>query len=346
MPLHHPAEKLIAQGFIVVFRNVGFVDALISVIVPVYNAEHYLPYCLEAITAQSWQNLEIILIDDGSSDASARLCDQFAASDARARVIHQKHSGLWAARNRGMEESTGVYLFFPDADDYFHKDMLRMLCKAINLGGIEYPLAICGYKKTERMDEDTDSPVRSAFSVLSQDELFSSIFGRGSKEMQWDKLYRTSCITGMRSRDYERAQDLDFNMRLYSVISSAVLVDADLYYWVQHPSSLTKQADSLQKTYDCTVRMAYRNYMELPQDKRRSIGHYLLHFLFKRMLLYKNYVMDSGNKEEVFSLCRKYRKDTINDYLSCGHFGLYKYLVAFLNYTPHLARVLIKTSGN
>ena len=92
---------------------------LVSVIVPVYNIEDYLPRCLACIEMQTYRNLEIILVDDGSTDGSGRICDEFAAKDSRVRVIHHPENiGLWAARNTGQDAATGDYLWFPDGADY------------------------------------------------------------------------------------------------------------------------------------------------------------------------------------------------------------------------------------
>ena len=85
---------------------------LISIVVSVYNVEAYLPKCLESVTRQTYDNLDIIILDDGSTDGSGALCDSFAAKDARARVVHQENQGLWAVRNRGQQEAMGDYLLF------------------------------------------------------------------------------------------------------------------------------------------------------------------------------------------------------------------------------------------
>ena len=105
-----------------------FSGDLISIIVPVYNTEQFLPRCLACIERQTYRNLEIILVDDGSTDRSGAICDEFARKDPRARVIHQENQGLWAARNAGQRVAMGDFLIFPDSDDYFHADMLRLRC--------------------------------------------------------------------------------------------------------------------------------------------------------------------------------------------------------------------------
>lgn len=104
---------------------------LISVIVPVYNVEAYLPKCLETICHQTYRNLEIILVDDGSTDSSGRICDEFAKKDQRTVVIHQLNQRQWAARNAGLRVATGEYIMFVDGDDYIHLDAVRVMYEAI-----------------------------------------------------------------------------------------------------------------------------------------------------------------------------------------------------------------------
>lgn len=104
---------------------------LVSVIVPIYNAASYLPQCLESICNQNYANLEIILVDDGSTDQSGRICDNYAMKDERIVVIHQKNAGLVVARKRGLEKAKGEYIGFVDADDYIEEDMFLSLLEKI-----------------------------------------------------------------------------------------------------------------------------------------------------------------------------------------------------------------------
>ena len=106
-------------------------QALISVIVPVYNVEKYLPECVESIISQTYDNLEVILIDDGSTDRSGKICDEFAEKDSRIVVIHQKNSGVSAARNRGLDLCRGEYISFVDSDDYYCTDLMESAMNSI-----------------------------------------------------------------------------------------------------------------------------------------------------------------------------------------------------------------------
>ena len=99
----------------------------ISVIVPVYNVERYMDRCLNSIVSQTYRNLEILLIDDGSTDCGGEKCDQWKKKDDRIQVIHQKNSGLYAARNRGLDSATGKYIIFVDSDDYVANELIEEL---------------------------------------------------------------------------------------------------------------------------------------------------------------------------------------------------------------------------
>ena len=110
---------------------------LISVIVPCYNVEEYLPKCIESILNQTYRNLEILLVDDGSPDNCGRICDEYAAKDSRIRIIHKKNGGLSDARNAALDVMTGEYVTFIDSDDYVSDDYVEYLYKIIKESGVK-----------------------------------------------------------------------------------------------------------------------------------------------------------------------------------------------------------------
>ena len=112
-------------------------------IVPVYNVAPYLQECLDSVLKQTYTKLEIILIDDGSTDASGKICDTYAQADKRVRVVHQKNAGLGPARNTGLNLCTGAYLAFVDSDDFLAPDMLELLYK--NLLAQRADISICSF---------------------------------------------------------------------------------------------------------------------------------------------------------------------------------------------------------
>ena len=123
----------------------------ISIIVPVYRAEAYLPGCLDSILAQTYEDLEIILVDDGSPDASGAICDEYALRDPRVRVIHKTNGGASSARNAGLDGATGRYVCFVDSDDLLPRTSVEALARAVEETGCQYAAGLCGILGTDRV---------------------------------------------------------------------------------------------------------------------------------------------------------------------------------------------------
>ncbi|MBY0759336.1 glycosyltransferase family 2 protein [Sellimonas caecigallum] len=120
-------------------------DELVSIIVPVYNTENYIDICVKSIVNQTYSNIEIILVDDGSTDASAKLCDDWSIKDKRITVLHQKNSGVSAARNSGIEYASGKWIMFVDADDIIDHELMDDLVKTVIEMGVK--TSLCGYRR-------------------------------------------------------------------------------------------------------------------------------------------------------------------------------------------------------
>ena len=147
-------------------------DSLISVVVPVYKVEKYLDRCVESIVAQTYRNLEIILVDDGSPDTCGSMCDEWARRDDRIKVVHKPNGGLSDARNAGVAASTGEYIGFIDSDDYIAPDMYERLLEL--MGDSEVGIAVCGV--ADVYSDHVDGPETVQTSVMSSEEVLSDIF--------------------------------------------------------------------------------------------------------------------------------------------------------------------------
>ncbi len=320
----------------------------ISVIVPVYNIKQYLPRCLECIANQTYHNLEIILVDDGSTDGSDLLCEEFAAMDHRTRVIHQPNMGLWAARNAGMEASNSNYLFFPDGDDYFHKDILRLLYFAINTDS-QIDLAIAREKRTKNISEDITSPIEPKIKDQSKDDLIKGLFARDEDRYyvyMWNKLYRRSLVRSFQSRNYVRSQDYDFNMRVFLNVRKAVLIDNDLYFWVDRQDSLTHDPKSIMWMLSCRSRSLYRNYCEM-YYKEKKYQYLVLSQLYRKMILWKAKSLNNAGQLDVIRECREYERNVRNDFMFCKGIPFYEKLVCLLLFKmPRLSRWGLKLTNN
>lgn len=169
----------------------------LSVIVPVYNVEDYLPACIDSILGQTLEDLELILIDDGSPDGCGAICDAYARRDTRVRVIHQSNQGVSAARNAGLRMAEGEYIGFVDPDDWVSADAFELLCRAA--ADSESDLAICGF--TFCAEDGTEESVQAVPSgVFSREELILSIYGMPNQfhGSMCNKIFSRRVLEGLR----------------------------------------------------------------------------------------------------------------------------------------------------
>ena len=163
---------------------------LISVIVPVYRVEEFLPRCVDSLRAQTYENLEIILVDDGSPDHCPEICEKYAARDVRIRVIHQENRGLSGARNAGIDAAAGEYLAFVDSDDYVTEDFIESLYTLAEDTGC--PIAQCrfSYVQGERLWERENQ----VWKIYRGESLMAQLYGPEEEAtcfvVAWNKLYR------------------------------------------------------------------------------------------------------------------------------------------------------------
>lgn len=164
---------------------------LISVVVPVYKVENFIEQCLASITNQTYKNIEVFLIDDGSPDRCSEICDNWARMDERFYVIHQKNKGVSAARNRAMNKIRGEYLIFIDSDDWVEPVMLERLVQEM---GENIDAVFCGYNKVDEISGDLLTAVVPVDTgIVVRDVGVAEIFGAYST-MLWNKMFRTSIL--------------------------------------------------------------------------------------------------------------------------------------------------------
>ena len=242
-------------------------DSLISIIVPVYNVESYLPYCLESISNQTYTHFEAILVDDGSTDTSGVICDDYCKKDTRFTIIHQENQWLSGARNTGLSAAKGEFFCFVDSDDYIHPRYLEVLYNALEQTGCD--VAMVNRKRTLKPGTYSDIVVKSPI-IISQDDMMQSLFGHGVKVV-WNKLYK-SHLKELRFNTIF-AEDIDYNVRLYLHIDSVAYVDTELYYFLIRPNSITQ--NYLYEHHHLTdlakSHLFYLNH--IPENKSRYQGY-------------------------------------------------------------------------
>ncbi|WP_454861525.1 glycosyltransferase family 2 protein [Peribacillus frigoritolerans] len=219
---------------------------VVSIIVPVYNSEKHLIKCLNSILSQSYKNIEVLLVNDGSTDSSGRICEEFAKKDCRVKAIHQKNSGPSVARNNGIDAATGDYIQFVDSDDYIESNMTKKLIEAMNMN---VQLVICGYT-TININKD-DSYVFSEEHIPSVNgtrrifefmELFGDLYKNNFINSPCNKLYVTHLIKSFNIRfidNLNMGEDLLFNLGYIKNCNSICIINAQLYNYLSNNNSLT-----------------------------------------------------------------------------------------------------------
>ena len=216
--------------------------SLISVIVPVYRVEKYLERCVKSILSQTYKNLEVILVDDGSPDQCPAICDACAEKDARVKVIHQENKGLSGARNAGIDAASGEYLAFVDSDDYVSPHFIEELYQLLQDTGCAIGQCRFSYVKGDGLVEEGDS----AFCIYRGESLMEQLYGPEEKAtcfvVAWNKLYRAELFkeTGIRYPEGRIHEDEATTYRLFHEAKKLAFLDRALYgYYTENGGSIT-----------------------------------------------------------------------------------------------------------
>ena len=211
---------------------------LISVIIPVYKVEEYLCRCVDSVLAQTYTNMEIILVDDGSPDHCPAMCDEYARQDSRVKVIHQENEGLSGARNAGIDMAQGQWLAFVDSDDYLEADFLERLYQACVDTGSDMSVCRWEYVRGEAIPEHGTGEIR----VYTGREMLANLYIPDGAYfvVAWNKLYRKELFADIRYPLGRIHEDEATTYRIYDKVKKAAYVDRSLYGYFVTPVSITR----------------------------------------------------------------------------------------------------------
>ena len=210
-------------------------QALVSVIVPVYNTEKYVREALNSVIAQTYSNLEILVIDDGSTDGSGAICDEFQRSDPRVRVVHQENRGLSGARNTGLRLMRGEFVAFLDSDDRYYSKMIETMIRSMEKSGSE--ISECRVLNAAAQTKQR-TPVSEG--VFSAKEIFHLIMKRQANCYVWDKVYRSELWQGVRFPEGHYYEDMAVILDILFRAERICLIRDKLVYYRNRPNSITK----------------------------------------------------------------------------------------------------------
>lgn len=229
---------------------------LVSIIVPVFNVEKYLPKCIESLLRQTYTNLEIILSDDGSTDESSLICDRYAVYDSRIKVIHKENGGLSDARNAGLGVLTGEYVTFVDSDDYLEKDAIEILV----MTAIEYRIPIVRMNSyivsyDYEIVENQSSGTRKV-SICTSEEYIQGMCEKRKSESVCDKLFKAELFHKRRFEKGRLNEDFFFLSKMLFTDLKIAEIDYSGYNYYQRSGSITNSGygkslvDSVKNAYE------------------------------------------------------------------------------------------------
>jgi glycosyltransferase involved in cell wall biosynthesis len=216
-------------------------SGMVSVIVPVYNAESFIEKCLCSILNQTYRNLDIVIVDDGSTDKSGLICDRFSEKDKRIRVIHKEHQGVSSARNKGIEVCSGGFISFVDSDDYIHPEMIGSLVSLVLEKSAE--MAICGFEYVDLHggNNRTVSP-NGELLLTGKSVLKERLFDDLATQIYWslftNKIVKKTLFDGLKFPEEFVLEDLALMVEVLERCRSVVRTHDVFYYYVQHKNSI------------------------------------------------------------------------------------------------------------
>ncbi|MBM7540675.1 glycosyltransferase family 2 protein [Amphibacillus cookii] len=285
----------------------------ISVVVPVYKVERYLPKCIDSILNQTYRNLEIILVNDGSPDYCGTICNKYAEIDERICVIHKENGGLSDARNAGLRIATGRYISFIDSDDYIHSEFYRYLLEDM----IENKADIvqCGYTKvTEESDHDLiNESVNKldTFVFSKKQEILDNLYNQnyGDTVVIWNKLFKLNLFQDIEFPKGKVHEDELTTYKLLYQANKLVIMERKMYYYLQRTSSIMGAGFNHQRlnqieAYDNQWQFYHEHGLIELQKKALRRLESLVRGSINRVIIY-----DIDNRDVIINKLIQYYKD-------------------------------------
>lgn len=306
----------------------------ISVIVPVYNIAKYLPKCLESIINQTYKAIEILLINDGSTDESGKICDEYAKKDDRIKVIHQKNQGISATRNNGIKASTCDYIIFIDSDDYINEDYIKTLYNCIEKTNSDVASVNYNVVKTDEtilFNGSKENNLKENELVIFEgtDIIKEYLSQKIIKNFVWNKIYKKSVICNFKvGINYE---DMAFTLEVLSKSKKVAFINKSCYNYVKRDDSITatiseENLNDFGKAIEERYKVIKKNFKNLDSYNIYAFLESALALstkyviterkyktvekkVFKFIDILLNYIND--NEEEFFKLLNDYQKSCI-----------------------------------
>ena len=282
-------------------------NPLISVIVPIYNVEKYLARCVDSIVNQTYKNLEIILVDDGSPDLCPQMCDDYAEKESRIKVVHKKNGGLSDARNAGMAVATGEYISFIDSDDYVSDDFFECLLDVMNKENSDIAeCSVVKFYEDNPFDEFIDD--LSVKTYDTQDAMSALIAENPFHQHVWNKLYKTELVKDIPYAVGKLNEDEFWTYQVFGRANKVARLNKTMYYYFQRSSSIMGVGYNIRRLDALEGKANRQKYIENNFPELSTLAKIDLYgscmFAYQSVLKF----MSGADKKKALELIRKYRK--------------------------------------
>lgn len=263
--------------------------ALVSIIIPIYNVEKYLEKCIKSIINQTYRNLEIILINDGSTDESAKICEEYKKLDNRIEFINKKNGGAASAKNEGLKMATGDYITFVDSDDFIEPDMIEYMVNTIKKYNSD--IVQCSftnlYKNTEKIKQDTIVEQK-----ISSKDFLALFLTKWDSSLFWNKLFKREIIENVFFKEGRCIDDEFFTYKCVINSKSIVTSNKIVYNYRMRKSGLMKSKSSQKQILKDRVDYLYERYELVRKIYKDLDKSFLEHLLTYYLIISKDYYVD------------------------------------------------------
>lgn len=284
-------------------------NSLISVIIPSYNVEKYIGKCIESVINQTYLEIEIIIINDGSTDNTLSVCQEYALKDKRIKIINQDNKGIAEARNIGIAHANGEYICWIDSDDYMDKNIIKILYSLIKDYSVD--LAICDYIKGTDEKYEFKYSKDDRVHLLNREKALAKIYENNHSSFimnaSWAKLIKKQLYTDIKYPSQLLFEDIYMSHKLIARCHSIAYVESPLYYYYQRDTSILGKSFNEKKLHYLIAlkeRISFFNDLNLKNIEELALKHYL-HSLIWEFSRAKDILK---NKELVNKIVKEYRK--------------------------------------
>lgn len=235
-------------------------EPLVSVIIPVYNVEDYLRTCLDSVLNQTYKNLEIIIVNDGSTDASRSICEEYTKKDARCTLVNKANGGLSSAKNTGLEKVHGEWLTFVDSDDYVAPNYIQYMHGVSRRENAE--LVICQFQKVSNHSAQIKNNPEKIKIMTPEQSIEMLLYKKGIYPSSWAKLYKTRLYESIRFPEHTNYEDLAVICQLMDQARSIAISNQKIYYYLDRKNSIMNDEFSKKKMQRIEVAKSVKSYIE------------------------------------------------------------------------------------